>query len=245
MTDGDRRSRLDGIRAARAFLSLLEEFSSDELRSAEQLLGGDRDLALALQHMRRFVEKDTSTTEPFTVESLRRATQKFVAAQGVPLELIRDLMRGAAPLHNEINVRLSVATTLDEYFNLLQETPPRSQVDAIVQVLEIVVRVMGLSAESNLFLRSCAERALAENEIIFPSLHSLAQLRAQWSKEPLGFSSKDTRTSVIRRLLDDVDKSADPVEHLIRLIRDGLRGPADTASVRIYERTKRNKPADR
>src|SRR4029079_1208217 len=84
-------------------------------------------------------------------------------------------------------------------------------------------------------LRDLAIRALVDNRVFFPTLHTLAQLRLRWAEEPLPYKHQETRRSLASRLLKDIEK--EPKSRWLPLmgdlLRQGLRGPADSAIAEI------------
>ncbi|AUX20220.1 uncharacterized protein SOCEGT47_006850 [Sorangium cellulosum] len=241
------RTGSDGVRAARALLSLVEEHSADDFQAAEAILGGQKELAQVLQLLRDFKrQQGPEDQEPVSIEGLREIVKKEVvelARANAEVEpKIRDLCeRLAGPLPNstlENTVEQILAHLDDRYSNAA------GRVLNFAGVLRVASFTAGPAHRERIesLLRGLAISAIAENVIMLPTLHSIAQLRTMWAPNPLPYKAQESRQHLAERLIKDAERLAsDKIEDITtRLLAEGLRGPADRA---IAETRRRNKKA--
>ena len=231
MTTSKRPNGGDGVRTARIFLSFLEECSVEDLSIAENILSADKDLALALHHIRRFKERD-SEGDPLTLETLKSLIQQHLINSGIPTALLSQLVQLA--FGYPLSSAGSSEELTQEAFSFLSMLNPKTQIDVLIELLYRFAEVAERRPETRSFIRELAARALGDNELMFPNLHSLAQLRTKWRKDPFPYRAKESRPNLIKRLLDDAEGAENPLKVFVDLLREGLRNPADSAILGIH-----------
>ncbi|MGK4007465.1 hypothetical protein WMF31_32890 [Sorangium sp. So ce1036] len=241
------RTGSDGVRAARALLSLVEEHSADDFQAAEAILGGQKELAQILQLLRDFKrQQGPEDQEPASIEGLREIVKKEVielARANAEVEpRIRDLCEQlTGPLPNS-TFENAVERILAHLENI--HSSPAEKVLNFAGVLRLASHAVGPAHAERIesFLRRLAISAIVENVIVLPTLHSIAQLRTMWAPNPLPYKAQESRRHLAERLMKDAERLAsDKSEDITtRLLAEGLRGPADRA---IAETRRRNKKA--
>ncbi len=220
-----------GVRAAKALLSLVEENSVEELEAAESILGGDKDLTNILQLLRKYKAHEV---EPLSVERLREIVRREILdlhlsikemVEVLHLVLDDEVIRTPAPMTVE-----SVLERLLVHIEGTSDSPGR-QVDALIRLLVNGAATAGPEqlAKVDSLLRDLTAQALAENLVVFPTLHALAQLRTLWATSPLPYQGQESRQRLATRLLADAERmtGAHVRDITVDLLREGLRGPAD------------------
>jgi hypothetical protein len=221
-----------GIRAARMLLSLLEESSSEELEAAESILGGEKELIDILQLLRKYKEHEE---EPLTKDQARDILRDNILALPLnPDKLAAVIFRFKSTEGIRLPPRRTTANgPLEGFISQLEATTdnPSDSIGKIIKLLTFAVSLTNAEYETKVasVLRDLVLRALTENLIFFPTSHALAQLRLKWAKEPLTYKHQETRRSIVRRLLKDLEQASnsDELNILGTLLREGLRGPAD------------------
>ena len=220
-----------GIRAARALLSLIEDNTAEDFEAAESILGGEQDLTSILKMLRKFKEHED---EPLSVERLRAIVRGEIL--GLPLT-VSDMIEAANAMVADMQLppTLTIESVLDQALVQLQATShrPSSDIDDLTGLLVESAATAGAEyvTRAARLLRDLAIRALAENLAIFPSLHSLSQLRTRWATEPLPYKHQEPRRSLAKRLVTDGLQGHDEAHQIAFLrdmLRESLRGPADT-----------------
>ncbi|WP_441286720.1 hypothetical protein ACSRUE_30895 [Sorangium sp. KYC3313] len=229
------RTGSDGVRAARALLSLVEEHSAEDFHAAEAILGGQKELAQVLQLLRDFKRQQSpEDQEPVSFEGLREIVRKELielarANAGVESMLSKSFKQlvGTPP-------KSTIEDTVEQIFLHLDKSPTHFQkMSAPADLLRRASLVAGLAHRERIesLLRRLAISALAENVISLPTLHSIAQLRLMWAPRPLPYKPHESRQHLAERLMKDVEQHApdDIGKFAILLLSEGLRGPADRA----------------
>ncbi|WP_437626222.1 hypothetical protein [Sorangium sp. So ce1151] len=230
------RTGSDGVRAARALLSLVEEHSADDFEAAEAILGGQKELAQVLQLLRDFKRQQRpEDQEPVSFEEFRELVRKEL------IELAR--------------VNADIKPVIRGWLGLLADTLPSSTIEDIVEraLLDVDIKYSALAQKVFMLadllllasltagaahrerieslLRKLAISALTENVIMLPTLHSMAQLRTKWAPNPLPYKAQESRQHLAERLIKDAERLApDKIDEITTgLLTEGLRGPADRA----------------
>ncbi|WP_437941843.1 hypothetical protein [Sorangium sp. So ce341] len=232
------RSGSDGVRAARALLSLVEEHSADDFQAAEAILGGQQELAQILQLLRNFKQQQSSTDEDYRPVSIERLR-----------EIVNDELLKLA--HDNADVEKKLRGFFDKSANVRPDSPindvveqalrnldnlhlaPAERAISIAELLRATSKTAGVGHEKRIesILRNLAISAIEENVIVLPTLHSIAQLRKMWAPAPLPYKTQESRRHLAERLFKDVERLAPARIGGIttRLLAEGLRGPADRA----------------
>ncbi|WP_437718363.1 hypothetical protein WMF45_19225 [Sorangium sp. So ce448] len=230
------RTGSDGVRAARALLSLVEEHSADDFQAAEAILGGQKELAQVLQLLRDFKRQQSpEDQEPASIEGLREIARKELielarANAGVELMLLKSFKQliGTPP-------KSTIEDTVEQILlHLDKKSPTHGQkVSRLADLLRHASLAAGREHRERIEsrLRRLAISALAENVILLPTLHSIAQLRTSWGPRPLPYKPQESRQHLAERLMKDAEQHApdDVGDVAIFLLSEGLRGPADRA----------------
>lgn len=221
-----------GVRAAKTLLSLVEENSIEELEAAEYILGSEKELTNILQLLRKYKEHEE---EPLTTKRLR----EIVRAEILKLPLsIKEMVQTVNAMVQGEPIRAPAGLTIEDLLNQAfprieaLDLPPGQLVDRLVGLLVLMAHRAGPDHEVRIvaLLRDLAIQAVTENRIFFPTAYSLAQLRLRWAKEALPHKSQESRRSLVKRLLVDVEQlpeKAQAIEVIGDLLREGLRSPAD------------------
>lgn len=244
------RAGSDGVRAARALLSLVEEHSADDFQAAEAILGGQKELAQVLRLLRDFKRQQglaDEDHEPVTIERLReivkdellKLSQESAGAEALIRDLILDgitIVRSNSTFNDAAQQALR---------HLDDSTPsPADRVLKYVTMLRNASIVAGAEHTKRIdaLLRNLAISAIDENVVVLPTLHSIAQLRTKWAPVPLPYKAQESRRHLAERLFKDAERLAPgKLEDITtELLAEGLRGPADRA---IAETRRRNKKA--
>lgn len=218
-----------GLRAARGLLALLEENSPEDFEAAQAILGGDKRLQKILRLLSQFSE---DKEEPLNVETLRDLVREQILALKLPNSLLAELtgtLFGEEPAQAKKKTKNEI---LDSVFHIIQESSHVSNFEAgrICKFLELCFE--GADPKNHnkrfiAFMQPLVLRALAANTVMFPTLHSLAELAVEWKKSPLPYSPGEPRRGLILRLLSSVIIHAEGDDHLVALLERGLQGPAD------------------
>ncbi|WP_437909819.1 hypothetical protein WME95_19255 [Sorangium sp. So ce327] len=238
------RTGSDGVRAARALLSLVEEHSAEDFQAAEAILAGQKELAQVLQLLRDFKRQQRpEDQEPVSIERLREIVRKEVIELASAHAEIEPMIR--ASFHRLI-VTLPNSTIEDTVEQALLYLDNRYSATAekvfrFVDLLRIASFNAGPPHRERIesLLRRLAISAIAENVIVLPTLHSIAQLRTIWAPSLLPYKAQEARQHLAERLVEDAERLAsDKIDDITtRLLAEGLRGPADRA---ISETRRRN-----
>lgn len=221
-----------GVRAAKTLLSLVEENSIEELEAAEYILGSEKELTNILQLLRKYKEHEE---EPLTTKRLREIVREEILE--LPLS-IKEMVQTVNAMVQGEPIRAPASLTIEDLLNQAfprieaLDLPPGQLVNCLVGLLLLMARRAGPDHEARIaaLLRDLAIQALTENRIFFPTLYSLAQLRLQWTKEALPYKHHESRRSLVKRLLVDVEQLPDKAQAITvmgDLLREGLRSPAD------------------
>ena len=220
-----------GIRAASALLRIVEESSAEELAAAEAILGNDKDLMNILQLLRRYKEHEP---EPLSIERLRETVRQEILNLHLSIkDMVGALVNISGDEGTSVPSQMTVENVLDRFLDQLQvrRVSPAHEVDVLAHLLCHCANVAGPEKVGavDLLLRNLAIQALAENLIMFPTLHTLAQLSTQWGSKPLSYQPHEARQQLASRLLVDAERRRPDVLQpiIIDLLREGLRGPAD------------------
>jgi hypothetical protein len=232
------RTDSDGVRAARALLSLVEEHSAEDFQAAEAILGGQKELAQVLQLLRDFKRQQSSTDEDHGPVSIERL-----------LEIVKDELLKLA--HDNADVEKKLRGFLGKSANVRPDSPindvieqalrnidnlrlaPSARAFTIAELLRITSEAAGAEHEKRIesILRNLAISAIEENVIVLPTLHSIAQLRTMWAAVPLPYKAQESRRHLAERLFKDAERLAPAKSGGIttHLLAEGLRSPADRA----------------
>ncbi len=226
----------EGIRAAKALLSLIDESSAEELEAAEDILGGDKELTNILQLLRKYKGHEV---EPLSIEGLRDIVRKEILDLHLSKEdMAHALTSEGMPAFKPTAV-LIAEKALDRALVFLGERDhSRSrEAEILAKLLINAAWTAGPEQAANVesLLRGLAKRALIENLVMFPTVHTLAELRTRWASSPLPYESQESRKRLVARLLADAERLAPAKlrEITIDLLREGLRGPADGEIARM------------
>ncbi|WP_437300464.1 hypothetical protein [Sorangium sp. So ce426] len=230
------RSGSDGVRAARALLSLVEEHSADDFQAAEAILGGQQELAQVLQLLRNFKRQQSpEDQEPISMERLREIVKDELVA------LARDNVDVERALRERFDqyTTASPSSTLEDAMARAtrridkQLVAPAEKVSRFLKMLRFASEHAGQAHRARIesLLRNLAISAIDENVIVLPTLHSIAQLRTVWSPNPLPYKAQESRRHLAERLFKDAERlTPDTIEDITtRLLAEGLRSPADRA----------------
>ncbi len=231
----------DGVRAARALLSLLEEHSAEDFQAAAAILGGQSELSQIVTLLREFKEKHSpEALEPLSVEALRDIVKdKLIASQRNPVDIetvFREVIGtppAPPPRPFKPPRKLTLEGVVERGLRAIDETfdHPAERVEALVSTLRRTALLAEQRDQTELLLRDLATRAIAENIIVFPTLHAIAQLRTRWAPASLPYSPEWSRQHLAARLFKDAERLApDKLDDItLELLKEGLRGPADLA----------------
>lgn len=226
----------EGIRAAKALLSLIDDSSAEELEAAEDILGGDKELTNILQLLRKYKGHEV---EPLSIEGLRDIVRKEILDLHLSKErMARALISEGMPVF--LPPALSTAEkALDRALVALggRDHPRSREAEILAKLLINAARTAGPEQVANFesLLRGLASRVLIENLVMFPTAHTLAELRTRWASSPLPYESQESRKRLVARLLADAEQLApDKLREItVDLLREGLRGPADGEIARM------------
>lgn len=243
------RTGSDGVRAARALLSLVEEHSADDFHAAEAILGGQKELAQILQMLRDFKRQQGSTDEdqePVSVERLREIVKdellKLAHDNADVEKKLRGFLDKSASVRPDSPINDVIEQALRNLDNL--HLAPATRAFTIAELLRITSETAGAKHQKriSLILRDLAISAIEENVIVLPTLHSIAQLRTMWAPDPLPYKAQESRRHLAERLFKDLERLAPAKIGGIttHLLAEGLRGPADRS---IAETRRKNKKA--
>jgi len=232
------------VRAARALLSLIEENSTEELEAAESILSGEKELVNILQLLRKYkVYEEESLDRERLREIVRREILNLNLSSHdmihVSVAIFDDEGGERAPAL-KIPLRLTTETILDKVLVYIDQQilSPREQVEKLINLLIASAVHAGKEHEARitLLMRDLAIQALTGNVVMFPTLHTIAQLRTRVpGEEPLPYKQHETRRSLVKRLFADVERRH-PAEFrafVVMMLREGLRGPADLAITEV------------
>lgn len=226
----------EGIRAAKALLSLIDESSAEELEAAEAILGGDKDLTNILQLLRKYKGHEV---EPLSVDGLSAIVLREVLKLHLSSKALSEIFDSAEAIDVPIPRQLTVKREFEEiiaHIKLVSDSRGE-QVENLIRLLVISAHRAGPEhvARIDVLLCELVIQALTENLIMFPTVHALAQLRTRWAPTALPYQQQETRKHLATRLLGDAERQA-PAKFrqiLIDLLREGLRGPADGEIARL------------
>jgi hypothetical protein len=239
-----------GIRAAKGLLSLLEENSAEEFEAAAAILSGQKELMTILQLLRKYKGGEQEEEEPLSIEKLRGIVRREL----LELHASARVMSEIAEVTLQFTPRTTPGTKVEDVVDRIlqhikrQIPSPSAQVEALTGLLVTCAQLAGPEQQEKieLVLRDLAAKALAENIVVFPTSHALAQLQARWVADghhlfPL---PRESRQHFASRLLDDAQKQhPERFLHIWRdLLCEGMRSPADSAitAIRGMKRKKAN-----
>ncbi|MGK3994794.1 hypothetical protein [Sorangium sp. So ce1024] len=237
MTSPDRTGS-DGVRTARALLSLVEEHSAEDFQAAEAILGGQKELAQILQMLRDFKRQQGSTDEdqePVSVERLREIVKdellKLAHDNADVEKKLRGFLNKSAKVRSDSPIGAVIEQALRNLDNL--RLAPSARAFSIAELLRNMSEVAGEEHKKRIesLLRNLAISAIDGNLIVLPTLHSIAQLRTMWAPNPLPYKAQESRRHLAERLFKDAERlTPDTIEDITtRLLAEGLRSPADRA----------------
>ncbi|XXT23340.1 hypothetical protein WME94_17545 [Sorangium sp. So ce429] len=238
------RTGSDGVRAARALLSLVEEHSAEDFQAAEAILGGQKELAQVLQLLRDFKRQQSpEDQEPVSFEGFREIVRKELIELARVNADIEPMIRAWFDGPVDAPPGSTVEDTVERALLYVDNTYPAlaHKVLMLTDLLLHAASTAGPAHQERIesLLRKLAISALAENVIMLPTLHSMAQLRTRWAPNPLPYKAQESRQHLAERLINDAERLApDKIDDItIGLLTEGLRGPADRA---IAETRRRN-----
>jgi hypothetical protein len=226
----------EGIRAAKALLSLIDESSAEELEAAEAILGGDKELTNILQLLRRYKGHEV---EPLSVDGLRAIVLREISRLNLSSDAQGDILVIAADVGIPLPPILTVGGFFEEIVEHIESVSASrgKQVGSLIDLLTVSANKAGPEhrARIDALLRELAIQALTENLVMFPTVHALAQLRTRWAPNTLPYQEQESRKHLATRLLADAERLAPAKlrDLTIDLLREGLRGPADGEIARL------------
>lgn len=244
---GPERTGSDGVRAARALLSLIEEHSVEDFEAADAILGGQKELAQVLQLLRDFKRQQRpEDQEPVSFEGFRELVRKELIELARANADLERLIRGSSSTPGATLPNSTIEDAVERFLAQLDNKYPElaTKVHNFAELLVDAATIAGRADQERIrsLLRKLAILALVDNMIMLPTLHSIAQLRTRWAPNPLSYKAQESRQHLAERLIKDAERLApDKIDDITtRLLTEGLRGPADRA---IAETRRRNKKA--
>jgi len=224
----------DGVRTARALLGLVEDHSPEDFQAAEAILSGQGELVHVLRLLREFKDQSLAEQEPVSHERLRAIVRdELLGLQGTK-QAFNDYLSTLG-----IVLRVAANSTfeevVDEAVNVIERDVhrPSDQTRALAGLLQFSAADVGPEQAQRIdaLLRDLAIRAIAENVVMFSTLHAISQLRTRWAPTPLPYNSEEPRERLTARLFKDAERLApDQLPQItLDLLTEGLRGPADGA----------------